>query len=90
MTTASVKGCRLQSIERRNVSIKAAAAEGEAVAEPAAEAPANPISELKLQSDLLKKIAKKAELKRKRLVRKRHLRKKGRWPPSKMKKNQNV
>jgi hypothetical protein len=89
------KGCKLQSIERRNIVIKATAADGaapEPAAEPSAavEAPASPISELKLQSDILKKLAKKAELKRKRLVRKRHLRKKGRWPPSKMKKNQNV
>ncbi|KAJ8534124.1 hypothetical protein K7X08_007448 [Anisodus acutangulus] len=36
------------------------------------------------------KLAKKIRLRRKRLVRKRHLRKKGRWPPSKMKKNKNV
>ncbi|CAI9298864.1 unnamed protein product [Lactuca saligna] len=36
------------------------------------------------------KLAKKIRMRRKRLVRKRHLRKKGRWPPSKMKKNKNV
>ncbi|XP_061344532.1 large ribosomal subunit protein cL37 isoform X1 [Gastrolobium bilobum] len=36
------------------------------------------------------KLAMKIRLKRKRLVRKRKLRKKGRWPPSKMKKLQNV
>ncbi|XP_026656234.2 50S ribosomal protein 5 alpha, chloroplastic isoform X1 [Phoenix dactylifera] len=36
------------------------------------------------------KLAKKIRLRRKRLVRKRRMRKKGRWPPSKMKKNKNV
>lgn len=36
------------------------------------------------------RLAKKIRLRRKRLVRKRHLRKKGRWPPSKMKKGKNV
>ncbi|CAH9127508.1 unnamed protein product [Cuscuta epithymum] len=36
------------------------------------------------------KTAKKIRMRRKRLMRKRALRKKGRWPPSKMKKNQNV
>ena len=49
-------------------------------------------SGLKLESeaDILKKKQKRAELRRKRLVRKRHLRKKGRWPPSKMAKLKNV
>lgn len=42
------------------------------------------------QQRLKMKLAKKIRLRRKRLVRKRHLRKKGRWPPSKMKKNKNV
>ncbi|KAK1432232.1 hypothetical protein QVD17_09126 [Tagetes erecta] len=46
--------------------------------------------ELKLQQKLKMKLAKKIRLRRKRLVRKRQLRKKGRWPPSKMKKNKNV
>ncbi|XP_044467700.1 50S ribosomal protein 5 alpha, chloroplastic-like [Mangifera indica] len=36
------------------------------------------------------KLAKKIRLRRKRLVRKRIMRKKGRWPPSKMKKLKNV
>ena len=51
-----------------------------------------PSSGLKLESeaDILKKKQKRAELRRKRLVRKRHLRKKGRWPPSKMAKLKNV
>ncbi|GFQ02645.1 hypothetical protein PHJA_002408500 [Phtheirospermum japonicum] len=44
-----------------------------------------------LQEQKMKmKLAKKIRLRRKRLVRKRHLRKKGRWPPSKLKKNKNV
>ncbi|XP_076907493.1 large ribosomal subunit protein cL37 alpha [Bidens hawaiensis] len=46
--------------------------------------------ELKLQQKIKMKLAKKIRLRRKRLVRKRLLRKKGRWPPSKMKKNKNV
>ncbi|VAH76233.1 unnamed protein product [Triticum turgidum subsp. durum] len=36
------------------------------------------------------KVAKKLRQRRKRLVQKRRLRKKGRWPPSKMKKLKNV
>ncbi|KAM3288469.1 50S ribosomal protein 5 alpha, chloroplastic [Capsicum chacoense] len=44
----------------------------------------------KLEQKMKMKLAKKIRLRRKRLVRKRHLRKKGRWPPSKMKKNKNV
>ncbi|OIS97714.1 PREDICTED: 50S ribosomal protein 5, chloroplastic [Nicotiana attenuata] len=44
----------------------------------------------KLDQKMKMKLAKKIRLRRKRLVRKRHLRKKGRWPPSKMKKNKNV
>ncbi|GJR96485.1 50S ribosomal protein 5, chloroplastic [Tanacetum coccineum] len=49
-------------------------------------------SKLQLQQDqkIKMKLAKKLRLRRKRLVRKRQLRKKGRWPPSKMKKNKNV
>ncbi|MCL7048077.1 hypothetical protein MKW94_027371, partial [Papaver nudicaule] len=46
--------------------------------------------QLKLDQKLKMKLAKKIRLKRKRLVQKRRLRKKGRWPPSKMKKNQNI
>ncbi|KAK9156562.1 hypothetical protein Scep_003136 [Stephania cephalantha] len=44
----------------------------------------------RLDQKLKMKLAKKIRLRRKRLVRKRMLRKKGRWPPSKMKKNKNV
>ncbi|XP_020597262.1 50S ribosomal protein 5, chloroplastic [Phalaenopsis equestris] len=43
-----------------------------------------------LEQKLRMKLAKKIRLRRKRLVRKRRMRKKGRWPPSKMKKNKNV
>ncbi|KAL4572525.1 hypothetical protein LXL04_019304 [Taraxacum kok-saghyz] len=43
-----------------------------------------------LDQKMKMKLAKKIRMRRKRLVRKRHLRKKGRWPPSKMKKNKNV
>ncbi|CAA3013565.1 50S ribosomal protein 5 alpha, chloroplastic-like [Olea europaea var. sylvestris] len=46
--------------------------------------------QLKLEQKMRMKAAKKIRLRRKRLVRKRHLRKKGRWPPSKLKKNKNV
>ncbi|KAL1531136.1 50S ribosomal protein 5, chloroplastic-like [Salvia divinorum] len=57
-----------------------------------------PVENLPLQSKVQEleqqrikmKLAKKIRLRRKRLVRKRHLRRKGRWPPSKMKKNKNV
>ncbi|XP_019162465.1 PREDICTED: 50S ribosomal protein 5 alpha, chloroplastic [Ipomoea nil] len=44
----------------------------------------------KLDQKTRMKIAKKIRLRRKRLLRKRHLRKIGRWPPSKLKKNKNV
>lgn len=44
----------------------------------------------KAEQKLRMKLAKKIRLRRKRLVRKRRLRKKGRWPPSKMKKLKNV
>ena len=43
-----------------------------------------------LEQRMKMKLAKKIRLHRKRLVRKRKLRKKGRWPPSKMKKLKNV
>ncbi|XP_030452860.1 50S ribosomal protein 5 alpha, chloroplastic [Syzygium oleosum] len=44
----------------------------------------------KAEQKLRMKLAKKIRLRRKRLVRKRRLRKKGRWPPSKVKKMKNV
>lgn len=57
-----------------------------------------PVSKLPLESKLNErmeqklrmKLAKKIRLRRKRLLRKRTMRKKGRWPPSKMKKLKNV
>ncbi|KAH9738702.1 50S ribosomal protein 5 [Citrus sinensis] len=44
----------------------------------------------RLEQKMRMKLAKKIRLRRKRLVRKRRMRKKGRWPPSKMKKLKNV
>ncbi|KAG6621153.1 50S ribosomal protein 5 alpha, chloroplastic [Carya illinoinensis] len=44
----------------------------------------------RMEQKLKMKLAKKIRLRRNRLVRKRRLRKKGRWPPSKMKKLKNV
>jgi 50S ribosomal protein 5 len=57
-----------------------------------------PVENLPLESKLQEraeqklrmKLAKKIRLRRKRLLRKRKMRKKGRWPPSKMKKLKNV
>lgn len=57
-----------------------------------------PVDKLPLESKLKEreeqrlkmKLAKKIRLRRKRLVQKRRLRKKGNWPPSKMKKLKNV
>ncbi|XP_074584381.1 large ribosomal subunit protein cL37 alpha-like [Curcuma longa] len=46
--------------------------------------------QMKLEQKLRMKLAKKIRLRRKRLLRKRRMRKKGRWPPSKMKKLKNV
>ncbi|XP_073157549.1 large ribosomal subunit protein cL37 [Henckelia pumila] len=46
--------------------------------------------QMNLEQKMKMKIAKKIRLRRKRLLRKRILRKKGRWPPSKLKKNKNV
>ncbi|XP_073305492.1 large ribosomal subunit protein cL37 alpha-like [Primulina huaijiensis] len=46
--------------------------------------------QMNLERKMKMKIAKKIRLRRKRLLRKRHLRKMGRWPPSKLKKNKNV
>ncbi|GFY82742.1 plastid-specific 50S ribosomal protein 5 [Actinidia rufa] len=60
------------------------------VAVPVENLPLESKLELKLEQKMRMKLAKKIRLRRKRLVRKRHLRKKGRWPPSKLKKNKNV
>jgi len=46
--------------------------------------------QLKFEQKMRMKKAKKIRLRRKRLLRKRRARKKGRWPPSKMKKLKNV
>ncbi|CAO2207904.1 unnamed protein product [Urochloa humidicola] len=70
-------------------------ADGEQPEEPK---PATKIEEMPLESKqkmimeqrAKMKLAKKLRQRRKRLVRKRRLRKKGRWPPSKMKKLKNV
>ncbi|CAA0386890.1 50S ribosomal protein 5 [Arabidopsis thaliana] len=86
--------------------VKAAAsgvdgAEPESNEEPKTVVAAVPVDKLPLESKEAKeklllelrlkmKLAKKIRLRRKRLVRKRKMRKKGRWPPSKMKKNKNV
>lgn len=44
----------------------------------------------RMEQKLRMKMAKKIRLRRNRLLRKRRMRKKGRWPPSKMKKLKNV
>ncbi|XP_055809182.1 50S ribosomal protein 5 alpha, chloroplastic-like [Solanum dulcamara] len=46
--------------------------------------------QLQFEQKMKMKLAKNIRLRRKKLVRKRCLRKKGRWPPSKLKKNKNV
>lgn len=46
--------------------------------------------QLKLEHKMKMKFAKNIRLRRKKLVRKRRLRKKGSWPPSKLNKNKNV
>ncbi|XP_004306423.1 PREDICTED: 50S ribosomal protein 5, chloroplastic [Fragaria vesca subsp. vesca] len=88
-------GVRLQlpMVAKKSVSLVVKASEG-------AEAPSEvvPVDKLPLESKLQErleqktrmKLAKKIRLRRKRLVRKRKLRKKGRWPPSKMNKLKNV
>ncbi|KAJ6820591.1 50S ribosomal protein 5 alpha, chloroplastic [Iris pallida] len=65
------------------------APEGEAVV-PVENLPLESKKQLMMEQKLRMKLAKKIRLRRKRLVRKRRMRKKGRWPPSKMKKNKNV
>lgn len=65
------------------------APEGEAVVSVES-LPLESKQQLMMEQKLRMKLAKKIRLRRKRLVRKRRMRKKGRWPPSKMKKNKNV
>lgn len=75
----------------RTVVVKAAEDVIEAsTSDDAGEEPAPAITTMLSEAELLKRKAKKAELRRKRLVRKRKLRKKGKWPPSKMAKLKNV
>ncbi|XP_058210191.1 large ribosomal subunit protein cL37 [Rhododendron vialii] len=64
--------------------------EGEKTDIPVEDLPLESKQQLLLEQRLRMKLAKKIRLRRKRLVMKRRLRKKGRWPPSKMKKNKNV
>ncbi|PAN33064.1 hypothetical protein PAHAL_5G536100 [Panicum hallii] len=85
--------------EKRLVLVHAATEGGEADAgQPEEPKPVTKIEEMPLESKqkmimeqrARMKLAKKLRQRRKRLVRKRRLRKKGRWPPSKMKKLKNV
>lgn len=85
--------------EKRLVLVHATAEGGEADGgQPEEPKPAVKIEEMPLESKqkmimeqrAKMKLAKKLRQRRKRLVRKRRLRKKGRWPPSKMKKLKNV
>lgn len=64
--------------------------EGEMTNIPVEDLPLESKQQLLLEARLRMRLAKKIRLRRKRLVMKRRLRKKGRWPPSKMKKNKNV
>ncbi|KAG0575261.1 hypothetical protein KC19_VG331300 [Ceratodon purpureus] len=74
----------------RAVVVKAAGDVIEASTSDASEEPAPVITTMLTEAELLKKKAKKAEIRRRKLVRKRKLRKKGKWPPSKMAKLKNV
>ncbi|KFK34927.1 hypothetical protein AALP_AA5G212000 [Arabis alpina] len=102
----SLSAYNLRTSHGRAVIVKASAsgvdgAEPESNEEPKTVVTAVPVDKLPLESKEAKeklllelrlkmKLAKKIRLRRKRLVRKRKMRKKGRWPPSKMKKNKNV
>ncbi|XP_066311772.1 large ribosomal subunit protein cL37-like [Miscanthus floridulus] len=85
--------------EKRPLLVHAMAEGSEAGAEqPEEPKPATKIEDMPLESKqkmimeqrARMKLAKKLRQRRKRLLRKRKLRKKGRWPPSKMKKLKNV
>ncbi|EES02778.1 hypothetical protein BDA96_03G138900 [Sorghum bicolor] len=85
--------------EKRPVLVHATADGSEAGAEqPEEPKPVTKIEDMPLESKqkmimeqrARMKLAKKLRQRRKRLLRKRKLRKKGRWPPSKMKKLKNV
>ncbi|KAI7745848.1 hypothetical protein M8C21_028388 [Ambrosia artemisiifolia] len=105
LQTAHFNGVRIEGIKQRGAMVVKASAEidGAEGSDPPSETkdesssslsveelPLESKLELKLQQKMKMKLAKKMRLRRKRLVRKRQLRKKGRWPPSKMKKNKNV
>ncbi|XP_024378019.1 uncharacterized protein [Physcomitrium patens] len=81
---------RAAEVVVRTVVVKAAGDEVVASSSDANEEPAPAITTMLSESELLKRKAKKEELRRKRLLRKRKLRKKGKWPPSKMAKLKNV
>ncbi|XP_022743519.1 50S ribosomal protein 5, chloroplastic-like [Durio zibethinus] len=86
--------------KRLAMTVKASSAstDGEAQLPAETKKEALPVERLPLESKMQQmmeqkmrmKLAKKIRLRRKRLVRKRKMRKKGRWPPSKMKKLKNV
>ncbi|XP_052175858.1 50S ribosomal protein 5 alpha, chloroplastic [Diospyros lotus] len=87
--------------ERSPVMVKASSSLGvDGAADPPSEDEDNAVSvenlplesklQLKLEQKMRMKLAKKIRHRRKKLVRKRRMRKKGRWPPSKMSKNKNV
>ncbi|KAF8364761.1 hypothetical protein HHK36_033263 [Tetracentron sinense] len=99
-----IRICAPFGVEERGAVIVRATSDSDGVGSGGAEPPAEkkesvvPVEnlplesklQLKLEQKLRMKLAKKIRLRRKRLVRKRQLRKKGRWPPSKMKKNKNL
>lgn len=64
--------------------------EGKENSTPVQDLPLESKLQLKLEQKERMKLAKKIRLRRNRLNRKRKMRKKGRWPPSKMKKLKNV
>lgn len=64
--------------------------ESKEVAVPVEKMPLESKLQERMEQKMRMKMAKKIRLRRKRLLRKRKMRKKGRWPPSKMKKLKNV
>ncbi|PKI58958.1 hypothetical protein CRG98_020704 [Punica granatum] len=93
----SKRGCYLSIRAASDVDGVGPTADG-AEPPPESKEEAKPVDKLPLESKLQErmeqkmrmKMAKKIRLRRKRLMRKRHMRKKGRWPLSKMKKLKNV
>uniref|UniRef100_A0A7N0V234 50S ribosomal protein 5, chloroplastic n=1 Tax=Kalanchoe fedtschenkoi TaxID=63787 RepID=A0A7N0V234_KALFE len=90
----AVRLCYAHTSKSRSVIVKASAEidgdTGEKAAVPVENLPLESKLQEKTDAKLRMKLAKKIRIRRKRLVRKRQLRKKGRWPPSKMKKLKNV